>query len=146
MATLRSTADAAPTSLRHPKADGPDDCSQRDRHGAFRSATVDTLARNAELSKAQVALAIGIPERALVRRKQEGRLHPQESSRLLLLTRIISRAEQVFEDADAAMDWLKSANAALEGATPLSLLDTDIGAPQELVTDLRLIRRSHNVS
>ena len=40
----------------------------------------------------------------------------------------IARAEAVFEGPAAAMDWLSSPNAALEGATPLSLLDTDIGA------------------
>jgi putative toxin-antitoxin system antitoxin component (TIGR02293 family) len=44
------------------------------------------------------------------------------------LARVIARAEEVFEEPETAMDWLKSANAALGGATPLSLLDTDIGA------------------
>lgn len=106
------------------------------------SATVDALARSADLSKAEVAIAIGIPERTLARRKQEGRLHAEESSRLLRLARVISRAEQVFEDADAAMDWLSSANATLEGATPLSLLDTDLGA--ENVMDI-LGRIEHGV-
>ena len=100
------------------------------------------MARSADLSKAEVAIAIGIPERTLARRKQEGRLHAEESSRLLRLARVISRAEQVFEDADAAMDWLSSANATLEGATPLSLLDTDLGA--ENVMDI-LGRIEHGV-
>jgi len=38
------------------------------------------------------------------------------------------------EDLDAALDWLKSPNAALAGTTPLSLLDTDIGAESVLDT------------
>jgi putative toxin-antitoxin system antitoxin component (TIGR02293 family) len=44
------------------------------------------------------------------------------------LARAVARGEEVFEDRDAAVDWLKAPNASLGGATPLSLLDTDIGA------------------
>jgi len=40
----------------------------------------------------------------------------------------------VFENPEAALHWLKSSNAALAGATPLSLLDTDIGAESVLDT------------
>jgi putative toxin-antitoxin system antitoxin component (TIGR02293 family) len=95
---------------------------------------VDALARGAGLSRAEVAAAVGIPERTLARRRQEGRLHADESSRLVRLARVVARAEQVFEEPAAAMDWLKAANAALEGATPLSLLDTDIGAESVMDT------------
>lgn len=98
------------------------------------AATVDALARGADLSRAEVAAAVGIPERTLARRRQEGRLHADESSRLVRLARVVARAEQVFEEPAAAMDWLKAANAALEGATPLSLLDTDIGAESVMDT------------
>ena len=48
--------------------------------------------------------------------------------------RVVERAEEVFEDLDVALDWLKSPNAALCGATPMSLLDTDIGAESVLDT------------
>ena len=58
------------------------------------------------------------------------------------LARVVERAEEVFEDLDAALDWLKSPNAALAGATPLSLIDTDIGA--QSVTDT-LGRIEHGV-
>jgi putative toxin-antitoxin system antitoxin component (TIGR02293 family) len=44
------------------------------------------------------------------------------------LARVVERAEDVFGDLNTALDWLKSVNAALLGATPLSMLDTDIGA------------------
>jgi putative toxin-antitoxin system antitoxin component (TIGR02293 family) len=98
------------------------------------AAAVDALARGTDLAKAEVAAAVGIPERTLARRKQEGRLHADESSRLVRLARVIARAEEVFEDPMAAMDWLKASNAALDGATPLSLLDTDIGAESVLDT------------
>ena len=48
----------------------------------------------------------------------------------------------LFRSLDAALDWLKSPNAALAGAAPLSLLDTDIGA--QSVTDT-LGRIAHGV-
>ncbi len=95
---------------------------------------LDALARGTGLTRGEVAAAIDIPERTLARRKQEGRLRAEESSRLLRLARVIARAEAVFEDPQAAMDWLKSANAALGGETPLSLLDTDIGTDGVLDT------------
>lgn len=56
--------------------------------------------------------------------------------------RVFERTEEVFEDADAACDWLTSPNAALDGATPISLLDTEFGA--EAVMDT-LGRIAHGV-
>ncbi len=98
------------------------------------SSAVDALTRSTRLSQAELAAAVGIPERTLARRKREGRLTSEESSRLVRLARAVSRGEEVFEDLDAAVDWLKSANASLGGTTPLSLLDTDIGAESVMDT------------
>ena len=67
-----------------------------------------------------------IPPRTLARRKG-GRLDPQESERLLRLVRLVTQATDVLGDHRKAIHWLESPNRALEGATPLSLLDTDIG-------------------
>jgi putative toxin-antitoxin system antitoxin component (TIGR02293 family) len=82
----------------------------------------------------ELAAALAIPDRTLARRKREGRFNSEETAKLVRLARVIARAEETFEDLDAARDWLKSANAALAGATPLSLLDTDIGAESVLDT------------
>ena len=73
-------------------------------------------------------MALDISERTLTRRKKEGALNSEESAKLVRLARVVVRAEETFEDFDTAVDWLKSPNAALSGALPLSLLDTDIGA------------------
>ena len=54
--------------------------------------------------------------------------------RLVRLARVAGRAEEGSEGLDTALDWLKLPNAALAGATPLSLLDTDIGAESVLDT------------
>lgn len=98
------------------------------------SAAVDALARTVHLTQSEPAAALGISERTLARRKKAGTLNSQESAKLVRLARVVERAEEVFENPDAAPDWLKSPNAALAGATPLSLLDTDIGAESVLDT------------
>lgn len=92
------------------------------------AAALDVLTRFTGLTQSELASAVGIPERTLARRKREGKLSSEESSKLLRLARAVARSEEVFEDLDASIHWLKSANASLGGATPLSLLDTDIGA------------------
>ncbi len=98
------------------------------------SAAVDALAGTIHLTQSELAAALGIPERTLARRKKEGTLSSEESAKLVRLARVVERAEEVFENLDAALGWLKSPNAALTGATPLSLLDTDIGAESVLDT------------
>lgn len=92
------------------------------------SASVDALARQTRITQAELARALAIPERTLARRKREGVLSPDESAKVVRLARVVERAEAVFEDQGAALDWLQSPNAALEGGTPLSLLDTELGA------------------
>lgn len=98
------------------------------------AAAVESILSAVRLSQAELAQALGIPERTLARRKREGVLNSEESSKLLRLARVISRATEVFDDSVAAIDWLKSPNAALGGNAPLSLLDTDIGAESVLDT------------
>lgn len=98
------------------------------------SAAVDSLAKVIRISQAELAAALAIPDRTLARRKKEGVLNSEESAKVLRLARVVERAETVFEDQDAALDWLKSPNAALAGATPLSLVDTDIGAESVMDT------------
>jgi len=98
------------------------------------SAAVDSLAKTIRVTQSELAIALGIPERTLARRKKEGTLNSEESAKLVRLARVVERAEEVFDDMDASLDWLKSPNAALSGATPLSLLDTDIGAESVMDT------------
>lgn len=98
------------------------------------SASVDALTQHARISQTQLAQALAIPERTLARRKREGVLSPEESAKLLRFARVVERAAIVFEGTEAALNWLKTDNAALGGATPISLLDTDIGADSVLDT------------
>lgn len=98
------------------------------------SAAVDALAASMRVTQFEFSAALGIPERTLVRRKKEGVLSSEESAKLVRVARVLERAEQVFGDFDVALDWLKSANASLAGETPLSLLDTEIGAESVMDT------------
>jgi putative toxin-antitoxin system antitoxin component (TIGR02293 family) len=95
---------------------------------------VDALTRALRVSQTELAAALGIPERTLARRKKDGTLNSEETAKLVRLARVVGRAEEVFEDLNCAIDWLKFPNAALGGATPLSLLDTDVGAESVLDT------------
>lgn len=103
------------------------------RHG-ISSAAVDFLAKAIHVTQAELASALGIPERTLARRKREGTLNSEESDKLVRLARVIGRAEEVFEDLETALAWLKTPNPSLYRVTPLSLLDTDIGAESVMDT------------
>jgi putative toxin-antitoxin system antitoxin component (TIGR02293 family) len=98
------------------------------------AASVDSLVRSTHLTQSQLAQALAIPERTLVRRKREGALSPDESAKVVRLARVVERAEGVFESTEVALNWLQAANAALGGVSPLSLLDTEIGAESVLDT------------
>jgi putative toxin-antitoxin system antitoxin component (TIGR02293 family) len=98
------------------------------------SAASESLAKTLRMTQSELAASLGIPERTLARRKKEGIFNSEESAKLVRLARVVERAGEVFEDLDAALDWLKSPNAALSGVTPLSMLDTDIGAEAVLDT------------
>ena len=98
------------------------------------SAAVDCLAKAMRITQSELAAALGIPERTLARRKKEGTLNSEETAKVVRLARVVWRATETFEDLETALDWMKSSNAALSGATPFSLLDTDIGAESVMDT------------
>ena len=98
------------------------------------SASLDLIVRFMGITQNELAHALAIPERTLARRKREGTLDPEESAKLVRLANIVERAQILFEDTDNALNWLQQPNAALGGVTPLSLLDTDIGAHAVLDT------------
>lgn len=85
--------------------------------------------RSAGLSALDLAEAVSITPRTLHRRKEEGRLAPDESDRLLRVSRVFGRALALFEgDADAARQWLGAPQPGLGGQRPIALARTDLGA------------------
>ena len=59
--------------------------------------------------------------------KTQGSLRMIESDRLARVQKILEHVREVFKTEDSAEHWLKTAVAALDGRTPLSMLDTDAG-------------------
>ena len=95
------------------------------------------------LSREEMAELVQIRPRTLDRRKKEGRLHPEESDRLLRASRVFGRAIALFEgDVEGALGWLSSPQRALGGAVPLEMARTEIGAGE--VEDL-IGRLEHGV-
>jgi putative toxin-antitoxin system antitoxin component (TIGR02293 family) len=92
-------------------------------------AALESFQRNTGLSTADLADAVMITMRTLHRRKEQGRLEPEESDRLLRLSRVFGRALELFEgDAPAAREWLARPHKALGGERPMNLVKTDVGA------------------
>ena len=85
--------------------------------------------RNTLLSTSDIGELVAIKPRTLHRRKEQGRLAPDESDRLLRATRVFAKTLELFEgDADATRRWLRAPAKALGGETPLRLSQTDLGA------------------
>lgn len=64
------------------------------------------------------------------RRREHKRLDTVASERLDRIATVSQLAVEVFEDKQAATDWLSRPNDALGGQSPIMLCDTDIGAKQ----------------
>jgi putative toxin-antitoxin system antitoxin component (TIGR02293 family) len=78
---------------------------------------------------ARVAELVRIPLRTLARRKDAGRLEPEESDRLLRLARLVGLALGLFEgDLPPARAWLATPQLALGREVPLDLATTDVGS------------------
>jgi len=83
-----------------------------------------------ELPERTVVEGIGISRTTLGRRKQAGRLGFADSERALRLGSVTALGKTVLGSTRAAGRWLLKPNAALGGAVPLTLLQTDFGARQ----------------
>ena len=81
------------------------------------------------LSAAELTALLQIPKRTLTRRRQTGKFAPDESERLLRLSRVLDAAIELFEGKHpAAVEWLQSPNRALGGEVPIKMARTEIGA------------------
>ncbi len=94
---------------------------------------LENLRENVGLSTVEVAQLVQINPRTLSRRRQEGRLHADESDRVLRLSRVYGRTLGLFGgDLDKARRWLSTPKVALGGESPLDYSRVDVGA-QEVV-------------
>ena len=89
---------------------------------------LDAVMQAYQVSEDALVRQLGVSPSTLRRRRESGRLTPVESDRLYRMASAAAEAEAVFGSREKAVTWLHSANRALQGETPLSVLDTDIGS------------------
>ena len=90
---------------------------------------LEHLQRTIALPMERIAELLRIKPRTLIRRREEGRLLPGESDRLVQVSRIIGRALDLFDDdLESARQWLLTPQPALGGEVPLSLVKTETGS------------------
>ena len=90
---------------------------------------VERLRQRMGVSTKTMAELLQIKLRTLLRRKEEGRLHPDESDRVVRASRLLGRALDLFDgNEEAAKRWLLAPQRALGGAVPLEVARTEVGA------------------
>jgi len=111
--------------------------------GGFSFRVLERFQKTSGLTLETIARVVEIPPRTLIRRQASGKLTKPESERLLRLSLVFEKAVNLFEgDAESARAWLSRSNKALGGETPLSAVETEIGARE--VEDL-IGRLEHGV-
>jgi putative toxin-antitoxin system antitoxin component (TIGR02293 family) len=89
---------------------------------------LETLAQQLHLRQETLTRVLGISERTLQRRNEQGHLSATESDRFERLMRVYRHALRAFDDdLEDARDWLTSSKSALDGETPIEHLDTEPG-------------------
>jgi putative toxin-antitoxin system antitoxin component (TIGR02293 family) len=111
------------------RVDSPEDLKEWIREG-LPFASLEKVMERFGLNREEISSALDLPPRTLARRKQERRLHRDESDRLFRLVRIAAQASEVLGGEEKASSWLHRPNRALGGKPPLELLDTDLGSRQ----------------
>ncbi len=105
--------------------------------------SLENFVRKTHFSREETFQLIRISPRTLARRKEKGRLSPEESDRLVRVARIVGQAQRLFEgDSEAANRWLKASQPALGSATPIEYAQTELGARE---VEALITRLEHGV-
>ncbi len=95
----------------------------------FPFSALEQLRKHLGLSMLEVAELVSIKPRTLSRRREAKRLTPEESDRVLRLSRLFGKAISLFDgDMPATRKWFTSPVTALAGAAPREFATTDVGA------------------
>ena len=94
----------------------------------LRFSELETLQNSIDLPFEQLAAKLSISRSTLQRRKAAGRLSPDESDKVMRLSRLLEHATNVFGDIERARAWLKFPQRGLGGAIPLDYAETEVGA------------------
>ncbi|PYJ19584.1 MAG: hypothetical protein DME92_12025 [Verrucomicrobia bacterium] len=110
-----------------PKAKHPTDLIRQIQKG-LRFSELETLQNSIDMPFEQLAAKLCISRSTLQRRKAAGRLSPDESDKVMRLSRLLEHATKVFGDIEKARAWLKFPQRGLGGAVPLDYAETEVGA------------------
>ncbi len=92
--------------------------------GAF-----ERLGKTTGLSLERLRVAVRITPRTLTRRRKEKKLSPEESDRLVSVSRLLAQTFELFEgNTEAGMCWFQIPNRALAGQSPIEVAATETGA------------------
>lgn len=86
-----------------------------------------TLKTELDVADKVLAQIVNMSPRTLTRRRQQGRLLPDESDRLWRIGYLFERASELLGGPDRAREWFKRPKKALNGKTPLEYTDTEPG-------------------
>jgi putative toxin-antitoxin system antitoxin component (TIGR02293 family) len=109
------------------KAKHPTDLIRKIQNG-LRFSELETLQNSIDMPFEQLAAKLAISRSTLQRRKAAGRLSPDESDKVMRLSRLLEHATNVFGDIERARAWLKFPQRGLGGAIPLDYAETEVGA------------------
>jgi putative toxin-antitoxin system antitoxin component (TIGR02293 family) len=105
-------------------------------------ASFEKLHKAIGLTSLELARAARISLRTLHRRKEGGRLLPDESERVFRIACVFDKAVDVLGGPDAARKWFKTPLRALGGKTPIEYCDMEVGLRE---VELVLGRIEHGV-
>ncbi len=95
----------------------------------FSFAAFERVSKNTGVSLDRLRVAVRITPRTLTRRRKEKKLSPEESDRLVSVSRLFAQTFELFEgDTDAGLRWFTSPNRALNGLSPMEAAATETSA------------------
>ena len=88
------------------------------------------LRKRLKLTEGELAQGLGVSTKTLQRLAKQpgGRLTPAQGDRLYRLARVVALAEEVFEDAERAHEWLRQPQRGLGNRVPFALMRSEAGA------------------
>ncbi|MBA2620676.1 MAG: DUF2384 domain-containing protein [Acidobacteria bacterium] len=90
---------------------------------------LERLGKSTGLSLERLRVAMRITPRTLTRRRKQRKLSPEESDRLVSVSRLLAQTFELFEgNKESGMRWVTSPNRALNGQSPLEVAATETGA------------------
>lgn len=104
--------------------------------------TLKSLADYSSISIKSLSQLLPVSERTIQRYAEDDKFKSDVSEHIILIARVLFRADEVFGNRKDLKEWLTTPQLGLGERTPLSLLDTSFGA--QLVID-ELGRLEHGV-